>query len=231
MVSWSNFIFIIVGQLFVFCLGVRLRGLSVIKALRLSLFSMLLGLPMGLLFDIFIGRYQSIFSYERMPNTHFFWILNGILSYGLAIATAWLFPVNLARHQSINFKMIGILLISLSGSTIIFLTSISLPILQSMFAWGISLILCSEGLAALTDRTGPFMALAMHQFRPLMMLWSASILVGAIYEGLNGVFPLWSWHLSDEISFWNNEYLMISVGYVVLFQPMLILSRLVIKDT
>jgi hypothetical protein len=230
MTMWFNFFFVVTGQLVLFGVLARIRGLQISKALRLALLSMLLGLPIGLVFDIFIGHYQSIFSYDGMPNTHVFFAMNGLFSYGLAIATVWLLPVPLAQHYSNGFRVGGLVLLGLAISTMISLISMTLPILLTMFAWGILMILCSEGLAALAGRTGPIMALAKQQPRPFFVLWAASISIGAFYEGLNWIFPLWRWHVSNSINYWSIEGLIISVGYVVLFQPMLVLSRLAIDD-
>lgn len=227
---WTNFFSVVTGQFVVFILAARFQALHLILAFKIIFFSMIIGLPVGFLFDIFIGNNQSIFSYTGMPNTHVFWAANGFLSYGFAIATAGLFPVSLTQHHSKRLRVFGFFTFILTVLLMILLPALSLPLLITMFSWGGLLIICFEGLAAMAGRIAPGMALAMRQFRPFFILWKNSIVIGIIYEGLNWIFPLWHWQLVNGINDWNIEILIISMGYGILFHPMLILFRLMINN-
>jgi len=227
---WTHLFAIVGGQLIAFAMAAAARRITFKDALLLLVPAMLLGLPLGLLYDLVIGDRHSIFTYVPAPASELFWALNGMLSYGVAIATAALFNVQLPEHRSALVRRVGFALLVLSMAAIVLLLMRPIHGVMAMFVWGALLILGSEGLAALCGRTGPFFALLKGNARSAVKLWASSAILGAFYELLNGVFPLWHWSARDEIGFWYAEALVIALGYVALFQPMLVLSRLCLPN-
>jgi hypothetical protein len=224
-------LFLIVGgQLVAFAVLAAIRRVAPKEALLLLACAMLPGLPLGLLYDHVIGDRQSVFNYVQTPAPEIFWVLNGMLSYGAAIATAALFDVQLPAHHSTRFKLFGVALFVLTAAVMVLLLIMPIHGVTAMFVWGVLLILSAEGLAALFGRVGPFSALLRASVRPAATLWASSVMLGAFYELLNAAFPLWRWHARSEIGSWGAEGLVIGLGYVVLLQPMLVLSRLCLPN-
>lgn len=223
---WSHFFPIVSGQLIAFAVAAAVRGFTLKEALLLLVPAMMLGLPLGLLYDHVVGDRQSVFSYVPASAPELFWALNGMLSYGVAIATAALFDVQLPAHRSAHVQRVGFTLFVLAVVAMALLLMRPVHGVTAMFVWGALLIFAAEALAALCGRIGPFFALLKGNSRPSAMLWASSVMLGAFYELLNGVFPLWHWSARSEIGFWCTEGLVIVLGYVVLLQPMLVLSRL-----
>lgn len=225
MEAWLNFACVLVGQFAVFVLAALMRRLRFSHAATLLLASLLLGAPVGVAFDVFLGHEQSVFSYDSAPAWQLFPAVNGILSYGLAIATAWMMPVPLERQRRLSFRIAGLVALPSAMSLMVYLRALALPSVPAMFAWGVLVLLAGEALAAATGRKGPLLAAAYGQLSPLFTLSVASAVIGAVYETLNWLWPVWNWRAVEGPNGWLVEVLIIGLGYVVLFQPLLILSR------
>jgi hypothetical protein len=184
------------------------------------------GIPFGAAFDLVIGRYHGVFSYPH--DSFIFLCLNGLLSYGPAICSAWLFPSRVHQHSSPTLRIGG----ALVAACVIVFAYLANPTtnvtLIDLFVIGSEILIFAEALALLFGRVGPILALAMHDFRSLPSLILASIAVGATYEAANSYLGLWSWH--PLVSGWMGEAIVVFLGYFVLFHPMLILSRLLMGD-
>lgn len=85
---WFNFGAVILTQFILFVVHAyyekRLRDVP-----RILGISMLIGIPFGILFDIVVGEFFGLYSYELGPGI-FFLAINGALSYGLMQANALL---------------------------------------------------------------------------------------------------------------------------------------------
>lgn len=231
MTEWMHFLFVVSGQFLILLIIARLRGIDFIRFSSVLWRGVLLGLPLGFLYDILIGHSQAVFYYSRVPDNWIFTALNGSLSYGFAIATACLLPITLKRHHLPGLRLIGALV---CGIAIILLSLTSLifspPTLAVMFITGTSLLLCSEGLSLIYGYSGPLYSLLQRNVKPTASLWLASICIGALYELLNGLFPLWHWQEARNMPHWQLEFLIVIFGYFTLFLPMLILGHIFIRN-
>ena len=93
MSDWAHFFIVIAAQFLLFIFFARKCGEK--KSLSNILFkSALIGLVFGILFDLVFGQFLHLFGYSLGFGT-FFLCVNGALSYGLMVATVWLF-----RHDT-----------------------------------------------------------------------------------------------------------------------------------
>jgi hypothetical protein len=86
---------------------------------------------------------------------------------------------------------------------------------------------CGELLLRLLSLKGPLFSLMRGSSGPFLTLWGLSLAVGAIYQLVNLLFPVWKWHVLDNTSFAEQEFLVIVFGYFVLFHTLALFSRLV----
>ncbi|MCI0506248.1 MAG: hypothetical protein L0Z73_09090 [Gammaproteobacteria bacterium] len=230
MADWFNFTSVVSGQLLILFALACLRRIRPAQIYFILWRSMLLGLPLGFLYDILIGQSQLVFHYSGVPDNWIFTAANGLLSYGFAIATAFLLPVPVQRQQTGGLRLAGIVLCVAATAFAFLQIVLSLPTLVSMFVTGAILVLGSEGLALLFGYIGPVYSLTRGNYKPIGTLWFASIVIGAFYETLNGFFPLWHWQEAGNMAHWRLELIIVTLGYFTLFLPMLILSRLLIRN-
>lgn len=230
MSDWINFALVISGQFLILLAFAFWRQKNISQLVYIVWRSLLLGLPLGFLYDTLIGQSQAVFYYSGVPDSWIFTAMNGALSYGFAIATASLFPIDLPLRSSGRSRLSGIMLCSVSLAMIFSVTlSFTLPTLAVMFVIGAGLILCSEGLSLWGGYMGPAYCLLHKNIRPTAMLWTASIAIGSCYELLNYWFPLWHWQEARNMPHWQFETLLIVFGYFTLFLPMLVLARIFIR--
>jgi hypothetical protein len=229
MSPWLNFGFIIAGQFVVLLLILRLQKVGVAAALPVIWRSLLLGIPLGLVYDYFIGHGQSIFVYRGMPDSWLFTFANGALSYGLAIAAARFIPFSLERLSGHQVRLVGAGILAFTLLAVLLYLQVEMPILPSMFMFGAALILASEGLAVVAGFSGPVLSILRGRIFPLAKIWLYGVIIGAAYELLNYVFPLWHWVLADSHPPLVVEALVIGLGYTALFLPMVLISHLLIR--
>jgi hypothetical protein len=229
MMDWVNFSYVVSGQFVILLALAHLRRAGLSQIYFILWRSMLLGLPFGLLYDILIGESQAVFYYSGVPDNWIFIAINGSLSYGFAIATAWLLPIALQRHQSGGLRLTGAILCITAVALLFVYLVFSLSTLVTMFAIGAILTLSSEGLSLLAGYIGPVYSLSRHNYQPIIRLWLASIGIGTLYELLNWLFPLWHWQEASVMLHWHLEIIIVLFGYFTLFLPMLVLSRLFIR--
>lgn len=230
MTDWYNFLCVVSGQLLILLAVAYLRKAGVSQTYFILWRSMLLGLPLGFLYDILIGESQFVFYYSSVPNNWIFTAINGSLSYGIAIATACLLPIRLPRQQIAYLRLTGVILCIAAIALSILSLILSFSTLASMFVTGTILIICSEGLSLLFGYIGPVYSLLRRNYKPITVLWFASAVIGTFYEILNGLFPLWHWEEARNMSYWHLEIIIVLLGYFTLFLPMLVLSRLLIRN-
>lgn len=83
MTAWTHFFIVAAIQIALFLFVARGR-----HTLRIAVWSVLLGIVVGIPFDLFFGKYLGIFSYDLSFGIPFL-IANGALSYGAMIGTVW----------------------------------------------------------------------------------------------------------------------------------------------
>lgn len=86
MQDWLQFAVVISVQLGIFLVVAYRQGVSGRRLWRILGRSLLIGIPFGIGFDIIVGEYAGLFNYVLGVNPLFL-LVNGLLSYGLMIAT------------------------------------------------------------------------------------------------------------------------------------------------
>jgi len=173
------------------------------------------GLVLGIVFDELIGRGFQLFEYYIHSPT--FIILNGALSYGLAVATALRFSPRPIRIQPLPLRR-G--LVVLGSTSMVFLgLALWLPgPLTLAAAIGCIVIAADEATEVCALGTvGPILEIASGSLRHVAHNWTTAALVGCIYEIGNYFFPVWRWWFTGDPATPWFELTIVVFGYVVLF--------------
>lgn len=204
-----------------------LQGIDRVRIHKILVASGSIGVFFGILFDALFGQHIDVFRYHIVAHISFD-ITNGVLSYGIAIATAALFPsLDLrALRQSPRYKSaIPFVIMDIIASLLII--SVPNPTLSATFSAGVLVLASVEMLLAFCGWEGPFLSLVSGRFRPFCRFWLSAALIGFVYESANFYFPVWRWSLIDIMPQWKVEALVIVLGYVVLFHPLVVGWQLV----
>lgn len=172
-----------------------------------------IGLPFGVAFDLVLGASVNVFRYG-LSGTGFL-LLNGLLSYGLAIATAMrLSPVPLVPIPSELTRLrllLGVLLVAASIGL-----ALPLPALVALLCIGV-LVICAGELIEATwlGTVGPAGEALLGKLARPLRNWAWVAAVGAVYEASNRQWPVWHW---DHLGLRDDGAMMLVVvlGYVVL---------------
>lgn len=211
---WTNFIGLVSLQLAMFVAASLWWGVAWRSVSGTLWRSAALGLPLGLIFDVVIGRFSFVFTYEPFVPTWMFYLLNGLFSYGLAVATVSLIPEKLPQHSSRKNLQYTLPITALC--LILMLRPFMLPDLVALFVRGALVLAIAESAAIWCRIQGPFTLAAKGHLSPLVRLWVFSVILGLVYETANAVFPVWRWRPLDGISYLFHETIMILAGYFVL---------------
>jgi len=195
-----------------------------------TLFKLLvIGIPVGLFFDSAIGDRYEVFSYPEFGESKLFVLTNSLLSYGVALCTAWFFPCRVSVSLSRSGGRTGLMILI---AVVLFVSMDKLGdlnVMQRAVLSGIAILLLGETLAMARCVYGPLSLLLLGDWRPFLCLEVCSVIVGVLYEAANFAFPLWRWHLDPDLPYWASEAVIVTFGYFVLFHPMFIVSRLVVE--
>ncbi len=114
---------VFVVQLIIFIALVQLIGTN--SRVRVKIIGLLaLGVLFGFAYDILLGTYCRIFSYPGVTRVAPFLILNSVLSYGVAMCTAWVLPCTMTTHRSNIFRLVAaVALVGLAVSLVGILAS------------------------------------------------------------------------------------------------------------
>jgi hypothetical protein len=225
-----NFAFLIAIQFAVVAALLLYRAIPLRRAALILLRSALFGLPIGVCFDLLIGKYNTVFSYYPTPDVWTFYVLNAALSYGAAIATAWIVPGRLQPAKQAGLAWLTWLLFFASAALLLFLPVNRLPTLVVMFVGGGLVLVMAECAAAVASLEGAMLAALHGRPAQALRLWAIGIAVGAIYELANTVFPVWRWQPLPGLSHGMHELLIVTLGYVVLFYPLFVATRILEPD-
>jgi hypothetical protein len=218
LVRWVDFGGLVLVQAAIFLALAGWRGKRTGELGAILWPSLVAGLPLGIGFDLLIGDGRGVFAYEIAPGW-FFLAVNGVLSYGLAIATAALFPrVVVARRAARTRRVALLLALALAG--VVLFALLPATTLARMFAAGWVVISGGEVLLALAGRSGPLGELLAGDARPFWRLWRWSAALGLAYEAANAVLQVWDWALDASLPRTLSELFIVAFGYVVLFHPM-----------
>lgn len=211
---WTNFIGLVLVQLAVFLVASLWWGVAW-RAMSETLWrSAALGLPLGLIFDFLIGRFGFVFTYEPFFPAWMFYLLNGLISYGLAVATLSLIPEKLPRVSSRKNLLYTLPIAALC--LILMLRRFMFSDLVALFVRGALVLAIAESAAISRRIEGPLTLAVKKQLSPLVRLWVFSVILGLVYETANAVFPVWRWRPLGGISYLIHETIMILAGYFVL---------------
>lgn len=227
MANWTHFSLLLLTQLIVLIAMAVFWHVAPKRVFAVTIQSMIIGAPLGLAFDLLIGRYETIFSYHIEVGRFFFYLLNGLLSYGLALATIWLLPVRLPRQSNRTSGIAAAMSVCLSLLVLIALPSRELTTLVVMLVGGMAILGCSEVIARVCGFQGTISAFLDGEPKQLFQLWFTSIALGTAYEITNVLFPVWIWEPMQGLSFVESELLIIVFGYFVLVYPMFVVTHLV----
>lgn len=227
-----NFFFILFGQVAVL-LAVVLLGKRRVLSSREFLISAVAGCVIGLTFDLTLNA-REVFVYIGDGASPKYGlslgqlVLNGIFSYGISVATARYFPFqNKTPSQDLRRGAIvaSSVLLVLSGVATYFTEPSSIA---AMFVYGMVIICVGELLVLLAGDYGPlWRILANPTVQSIINLWSWIVGIGLFYELVNFIFPFWRWLPASAYGTWYIEGLVVALGYIVLFHPMMIAWQLV----
>ena len=217
---------------------------SFINKKRLTLRELLLsagiGVTLGVPFDVLLGNfhlYTYIPSVDRELVQHTGLtisqlIINGLLSFGIAVATVKLFaitPINVPQ-KSYSFLLVvyGILLIT-SLPLIKLLQNGTIPL---MFASGVFIVSLGELLLLFNKIQGPISELLISKkITPSFYMAAQCAFIGAVCELINFFFPFWVWLPNTHHNRFLVELLIVTLGYLALLHPMIIFWKLYQKKS
>lgn len=237
-----NFFFIIVVQSIVLIfLATRRRKqprYSLAKVLALSL---LPGIILGTFFDL-IGGIFVTHAYILAPSavtplcpcglTFVQLLLNGVLSYGIAVATAYYIAqgvTTVTKNRAIILAGVPLIVLLASLYELFTLPKGTVAI---FFACGFAVVSTGELLMLTRGTVGPILAAFVN--RDIVTLargWLTVILVAVSYELANHLFPFWKWVEDNGTSTTQVELLVIIFAYAGLFHPMIIFWQFIQKRT
>lgn len=215
--AYGNFAAVVAVQLLWFVV-VSIGRVSIREGIRNLAVGAAAGIPLGLFFDLVIGRYASIFHYADFPTTSSFMLANGILSYGLAIAAVLSFQQDVLPPREGHRKWLALLAASLAFSLALIFPVDRLPTVAGMFLLGALILLFSEALCLVFGQTGYILQAMLGTIGPMVRVWVFSIATGLVYETANYAFALWVWnnHFPSRAI---NFALIVLLGYFVLLLP------------
>ena len=223
---WTNFYIVVAIQFVLFCVFAVVRPMPLKDLARILAVSFFGGLALGILFDFVVGQGNGVFSYY-LPQTWKFSLMNGVLSYGAALATAALFPAVVTSSDRLSrpiFALGALLLLADLGALYV----VAVPFIQTVLL-GMFLVLVSELLCLVMRLRGPLLSLVYGIWKPFLFFWAGSALVAAVYEAANFFFPVWIWDFADWIPTWKTELLMAAVGYMALMYTLVLFWQVLLQ--
>jgi hypothetical protein len=232
-----SFFFIVGAQLAIY-LAIVAKRHSWREGWRGLWIGLLAGLPIGAIFDLIAGRlgiheYIGVSGYDAFCRCGLGTvplIVNGALSYGLAIATASLVPLpRLPRgKRGIVAPLISGFAFVLASVGIYFAGHASFAV---FFSTGIAIVALCELVLLLTFGNAYFTYVFKHRGQGhLLRAWRWIVAIALLYETVNAMFPFWSWLPGNTAPRLLIESFVIAIAYIGLFYPMFAFWRFVRKD-
>lgn len=226
-------LFVIVVVQGIVCMAVR----SIVRTpdhrtLRHWLAAIAFGVVLGLAMDKALGAF-ALFGYlpsgaagpvvDPRALSLATLLFNGAFSYGLAVATAGVLA-GIAPRTNLPSRSTWMSLcaaaVAVGGIGILLLPDGTFPM---MFAWGSAVVGLGELVFITAGLVGPIVAcLSGVDWRPLATLWAFSVAVGAAYEAVNWIAPFWVWLPQASHARALMSLMMIVLGYLVLFHPIVV---------
>jgi len=197
--------------------------------------SIISGLIFGITLDTFLIIYgvdayifPDIISFSPIGMNLRQLCINGALSYGLSIATAYyVYSFSDQTERSSNRIKHVAFLILLSVASFLAIDLIQPGTISMMFTCGVLVISMSECIALICSQKGPLLVfLESKKIMALLQIWFVIILITVAYEITNYFFPFWEWLPGTYHSKLLIEAIIILFGYIPLFYPMLVFWQL-----
>jgi hypothetical protein len=210
---WEDFTMVALGQLGIFLAFARLRGESLKGSTRLLLSSCVAGLGIGWLYDMWVGARQGVFAYE-LRTGWYFPVLNGFVSYGLALATVRVIIKDRISQADSSFRALVVVgAVSLTTMCLFLLFFYPTTGIVSTVLVAICILTLGELAHTGFRVAGPIACATGGQYWLFLTIWWYSVLVGGLYEILNFFFPVWGWNLSAGMPKVMQEILVVTFGY------------------
>jgi hypothetical protein len=227
-----NLVAIVIAQVITLAIIMRLFGRR--SRLTLSEWQLAIGVGVGvgLLMDTILGMY-GVFAYlpqganaghvspRDLPLQVM--LFNVLASYGIASATVSSLSDRFLSRYPPSRRWIAVCgAVTLCGE----LGILMLPLgsIWVLFAWGVIIVSVGEVVLYTDGKAGPFLSLlAARDWRPFGRFWLFCASVGAIYELVNSLLPFWVWLPESQVSSEVVKPLIVVVGYLALFHPLLVL--------
>lgn len=197
--------------------------------------SALFGIIFGFFLDITSGSLHvytyirdSILTPARPWNLTLLELLvNGALSFGLAVATAKTLMTKSASIEGKKRLKPALLYIFLLLVTTYTMFKVISGTILMMFLLGTWIVSIGELILLSKRIMGPVTELlALRNISTSVSLWWRITLIGIFYELTNILFPFWSWLPGSIVPPSAIEIIVIVAGYYALFHPMLVFWKL-----
>ncbi|MFC1720826.1 hypothetical protein ACFLY0_00545 [Patescibacteria group bacterium] len=213
----DTFFAMIACQFLLFIILAFINKCSVRKKLRILKQGLLLGVPLGLFFDSMAGFYGGVFDYGEGYWNVLFLLLNGLLSYGIAIATILIFNISSPKINAHKNKFLNTFLFFMALAGILVFIFVNEFVLGRMIGIGLSIVFLGEFLLLnYAQKYGPISSLFKRNAKPFLQLFSIGVLMGFVYEIFNWYSPLWYWTQSQFLTKFQLEIAVVLLGYFVL---------------
>ncbi|HNV88930.1 MAG TPA: hypothetical protein PKL53_08220 [Methylotenera sp.] len=208
----QNFIFITISQTIFFLFVAAIEKKTPDEISKALLYGVIVGIPFGLTYDIYVGKTLGIFSYRLGWSLNFL-VINAFFSYGIAIATVRL--LNLKKQPSVKphicYKLLVFIIIS---SCIVYLIGTSH--FSNTFVCGLLIVVMSDYLITSRNISGIYKSFLASNYSSILKIYFLSVLMGAWYEISNQFFPVWDWTLSMYMSNLQAKITIVMLGYFAL---------------
>lgn len=221
--AWPSFWTVIVVQAAWYAILCLQFGVSPARALKNIAISGLYAAPLGLVFDMSVGKYTDIFYYIAFPNRITFLLTNWIFSYGFAIASVRIVPIVWISINSRLPRPMGAIPFVIAVLGLYRLPTYDLSPLLVMYLAGGLLLVAGEALLWMSGKKGPLLQLTSGTCGSFLRLLGFSIATGLVYETANYVSPLWIWRGHNPLDL-STAIQIVGLGYFVLLHACLATS-------
>jgi hypothetical protein len=198
--------------------------------------SAIFGFLLGVVFDYlciyfstqtyFLEDGSLIPSVSSISFEHLFF--NGVLSYGLYVATLYYFQ-NFSKRDAAKEGSIYIPVILLLLGVVCTYFFIPESIIRTMILLGLFIVSFGEMIAFLFGVYGPIAeVILLRKYKNFLQGYLPSVIVGVLYEVVNYFFPFWIWAPHAHYSMWFIEGMILVFGYYILAHPIIVFWRIFI---
>jgi hypothetical protein len=200
------------------------------------LISAVFGFLLGAVFD-YLCIYFSVHAYSlensslissvtAIPLKHL--LLNGVLSYGLYVATLYYFQ-NFPKRDVVKVRSMYIPVFLLVLGVVCTYFFIPKSTIRTMILLGLFIVSFGEMIAPLFGVYGPIVeVILLRKYKNFLQGYLPSVIVGVLYEVVNYFSPFWIWAPHAHYSTWLIEGMILVFGYYILAHPIIVFWRIFI---